>query len=92
MILDYYHLIENVHQYAKVLYSEGEINRKRWVKEILDKVKNDEVEEAIKIVNEAKVEKLPENLVNLQTYMENNRERIYYRTFKEKGYYMEVEL
>ncbi|MDK2799318.1 MAG: hypothetical protein PWQ70_937 [Clostridiales bacterium] len=87
-ILDYYHLSENVHQYAKILYSEDEINRKRWIKEVLDKVNNDEIEEAIKIVNKVKIKKLPDNVVNLPTYMENNRERISYKTFKEKGYYI----
>lgn len=32
-ILDYYHLSENIHEYAKVLYPEDEINRKKWVKD-----------------------------------------------------------
>jgi hypothetical protein len=55
---------------------------------VLDKVQNDEVEEAINIVNKVKIEKLPDNIVNLPIYMENNRKRITYKTFKQKGYYI----
>jgi len=34
-ILDYYHLSENVNEFAKFLYPEDEVNQKRWVKEEL---------------------------------------------------------
>ncbi|WP_094550627.1 hypothetical protein [Petroclostridium xylanilyticum] len=39
-------------------------------------------------MNKVKIENLPDNVVNLPVYMENNRERIRYKTFKEKGYYI----
>ena len=87
-ILDYYHLSENVHEYSKAVYPEDEVNRKRWVNQVLDKVGEDQIDEAIKIVENAKVIKVSDNLVNLPVYMRNNRERINYKTYKEKDYYI----
>ena len=80
-ILDYYHLSENVHQYSKALYPEDEISRKRWINQILDNVEEDQIDEA-------KVIKPSETLVNLPSYLERNKERIKYKTYKDKGYYI----
>ena len=87
-ILDYYHLSENVHSYSKVVHPEDEISRKRWVKQVLDKVLEDKVDEAIKMVEKSKVGQLPDTIVNLPIYMKNNRERINYKTYKQKDYYI----
>ena len=87
-ILDYYHLDENTNDYAKLIYPEDEVNRKKWVRRILNCVLNGEVQKAIKLVEEKKVDKVPENMVNLYTYITNNQNRIDYKLFKEKGYYI----
>ena len=87
-ILDFYHLSENTHNYAKLIYPEDEISRKRWVNQVLDAVKNGKVDEAIKIIEQNKIDKIPNTVVNLYTYIINNRERIDYKTYKEKGYYI----
>ena len=87
-ILDFYHFSENVNQYAKFLYAEDELSRKKWVKQILDAVTEGRVSEAIRLVAEKKVEKVPDTVVNLNTYITNNRQRIDYKAFKDKGYYI----
>jgi hypothetical protein len=87
-ILDFYHLSENIHEYSKILYTENEVGRKKWVKEILDSITTGKVDEAIKYVEASKPEKIPDRIVNLHTYLTNNRERIDYKYYKEKGYYI----
>lgn len=87
-ILDFYHLSENTNNYAKFLYPEDEIGRRKWVKQVLDAVSGGKVEEAIKLVEAKKVEKLPDGVVNLNTYITNNRNRIDYHSLKDKGYYI----
>jgi hypothetical protein len=87
-ILDYYHLSENVNDYAKFIYPQDEVTRKIWAKKVLDAVMEGKVEEAMKIVEEKNVDKTPKGIVNLYTYMANNRDRINYKEFKDKGYYI----
>lgn len=87
-ILDFYHMSENTHKYAKFIYPEDEVTRKIWVNKILDGLRNGKVTETIKLVEEKKVDKVPDGVVNLYTYITNNKERIDYKFYKEKGYYM----
>lgn len=87
-ILDFYHLSENAHNYARAIYPEDEVNRKKWVRQVLDAVTNGEVHQAIKLVDEKKGEKVPDNTVNLYTYIMNNQKRIDYKAYKDNGYYI----
>ena len=89
-ILDFYHLSENINSYSKVLFTKNDIERKKWVKEILELIQNDNVNLAIKLINENAIEKdlLPAGVVNLPEYIKNNRERINYYKYKENGYYI----
>lgn len=87
-ILDFYHMSENTHKYAKLIYPEDEISRKIWVNKVLDALKSGKVDEAIKLVRENKVEKVPDGVVDLSTYITNNLERINYKYYKENGYYI----
>lgn len=87
-ILDYYHLTENVNDYAKFIYPQDEVTRKIWANKVLDAVMEGKVEEAIKMVEEKKMDKTPKGVGNLYTYMINNRNRINYKGYKDKGYYI----
>lgn len=87
-VLDFYHMSENTYKYAKFLYPEDEVSRKKWINKILDGLKEGKVEETIKLVEEKKVDKLPDGVVNLSTYITNNRERINYKFYKDNGYYI----
>ena len=87
-ILDYYHLSENINNYAKFIYPEDEITRKGWVNKVLEAVLGGKVDEALKIVEEKKVDKTPQSVVKLYTYMTNNSVRIDYKTYRDKDYYI----
>lgn len=87
-ILDFYHMSENTHKYAKSIYPEDEIARKIWVNKVLDGLKSGKIEETIKLVEEKKLEKVPDGIVNLYNYITNNQERINYKFYKDNNYYI----
>lgn len=87
-ILDYYHLSENVHSFAKYMYPDNEIKMKGWAKDILDKIDKGLLEEALASLPDLKDVKLPAQVPNLRVYIENNRGRIDYRRYKLRGYYI----
>jgi hypothetical protein len=89
-ILDFYHLSENINNYAKYIYGENDIKRKKWVNKIIKYIKNGKVDLAIKNIDKIAVSKevLPTGIVNLPEYIKNNIGRINYKEYKEKGYYI----
>jgi hypothetical protein len=87
-ILDYFHLSENVHGYAKALYPLDEIGRKLWVNTVLDLIKEEKVDEALKYIAVKLIKNLPPGVGNVYNYIENNKDRIKYKIYKEKGYYI----
>jgi len=87
-ILDFYHMSENTHKYAKFIYPEDEVTRKIWVNKVLDSLNAGNVDKAIKLVKEKKTDKIPDGVVNLYTYITNNRDRINYKFYKENDYYI----
>ena len=87
-ILDYYHLSENVHSFAKYLYPDNEVKMKGWANGILDKIDKGLVDEILASLPELKDVKLPVQVPNLKIYIENNRGRIDYRRYKLRGYYI----
>ena len=87
-ILDFYHISENIHKYGKFIYPEDEVSRKKWVNKILECLNTGDIEKAIKLAEEKKVNKTPDGIVNIYTYMVNNKERIKYKYYKDKGYYI----
>lgn len=87
-ILDYYHLSENVHSFAKYQYPDNEIKMKGWAKDILDKIDKGLVDEVLAGLPDLKEVKLPVQVPNLKVYIENNRGRIDYRRYKLRGYYI----
>lgn len=88
-ILDYYHLKENVYDYAKALYPTDEKKSNRWAKTVMNYIDEGNVDKAIKITKwSPKISGIKGNVVNLEKYIENNRERINYPEYKRKGYYI----
>lgn len=87
-ILDFYHFSENAHKYAKALYPENEVARKSWVNTLISFVNDGEVQKAVEFVQKHNLSNLPNGIVNLTSYITNNRERINYKFFKDNGYYI----
>jgi hypothetical protein len=87
-ILDYFHLSENIHGYAKALYPEDEIGRKIWVNAVLDLIKEDKVDEALEYISIKLIKDPPAGICNIYHYIENNKDRVKYKTYKAEGYYI----
>ena len=85
-ILDLYHLKENIYKFAKHILNDNE-DIKKWAEIIIDKIENHyAVDEALAMI--PFIEKLPEGVPNLRTYIENNRSKINYPMFRDQGYFV----
>jgi hypothetical protein len=73
---------------AKFFYVDDEVTPKRWIKQVLDAVENGKVSNAIMLVEEKRVGGIPGGIVNLCTYINNNKNRIDYKAYKDKGYFI----
>ena len=87
-ILDLFHLCENTHSYAKAIFRNKEEKYIPWADDIIEKLKNGEKRDVVKILNGLKNRKIPKGTVNLHTYVMNNINKIDYKQYEEKGYYV----
>ena len=85
-ILDLYHLKENIYTYAKHKYNHDSAKYTAWAESAIAKVEKGLAEELLSELPET--EKLPAGIVNLKTYITNNRDKINYPEYKEKGYFV----
>jgi hypothetical protein len=78
-ILDYYHLCENVSNFAKVIFDNIESNYRPWTEKICQLLKNSQTEDAKKIIKNFKQRILSKSSINLLIYLENNKNNIGYK-------------
>ena len=86
MILDLYHLRENIYTYAKNKFPNAPAKYTAWAESAIKMVENEEGDKLLELLPEG--EKLPVGCVNLSQYISNNLDRMKYKTFKEKGYFV----
>lgn len=84
MILDLFHLFENVHTYAKGLFPEDSVKANSWAKPVCEKLEEGKWKEVL----EKDVEDKTVLGFNLHSYIETNSDRIDYPTYKRKGYFV----
>jgi hypothetical protein len=85
-VLDLYHLKENIYKFAKHIFNDS-AEIVKWAETIIDKIENHyAVDEALAMI--PFIEKLPDNVPNLKTYIENNRSKINYPMLREQGYFV----
>ena len=87
-ILDLFHLCENTYTYAKSIFKNDESKYVSWAEDIIKKFKNSEIGSVLDILKKYKHRKLPKGVVNLYNYTNNNIDRIDYKQYTEKGYYI----
>lgn len=87
-ILDYFHLCENVNEYAKAMFSGNEAIWKPWAKRICDMLKESEYENVLLELEPYKDRKFGNCNINLYGYINNNRNNIDYKTYISKGYFV----
>lgn len=87
-ILDFFHLCENTHSFAKAIWGTDEKKCKTWAKCICDKLENGKYKEVLEEIKEYESMKMPPGIVNLYQYINNNRHNIDYPTYKANGYFI----
>lgn len=85
-ILDFFHAIEYLTEFAKVLFKEKQ-KRTDWVAQQKVLLLNDKVQKVIKNVEEISCpsQKKKDAQKKLLTYYGNNSQRMFYKTYKERG-------
>jgi len=87
-ILDFFHLSENVHTYAKYLFKMDEAKYKPWAKNICELLKKSQYKSVLQEL-EADKDKKPDGCpVNLYNYISNNIKNIDYAAYEQKGYFI----
>lgn len=84
-VLDYYHMCENVYNYAKSLYPSDDAQIKAWAKSIIAKIEAGKIDEALDAIPFSHERRLSPGAPNLHTYLNNNRDRMNYKEFQQKG-------
>jgi hypothetical protein len=85
-ILDLYHLKENVYSFSKHIAPET-AKATVFAETIIDKIENHyAVDDALALIPAGL--NLPPGVPNLRTYLENNRERMNYPLYRERGYFV----
>jgi len=87
-ILDYYHLCENVYEYAKALHGLDPIKYKPWALKICDQLKDSQTELVLYELEQYKDRKLDGTSLNLYGYISNNKNNVDYLTYEKKGYFV----
>lgn len=85
-ILDLFHLKENIYTYAKYLFNQDASKYTPWAEVLIDRIEKGKADEALALIPQTK--KLPTGVVNIKTYIENNRDKINYTEYREKGYFV----
>jgi hypothetical protein len=86
-ILDYYHLCENVNDYAKCLFNMDESRYTPWAEQICAALKAGKYKEVLQELRKPG-KKGKASHVNLYGYIENNSNNIDYPTYIDKGYFI----
>ena len=84
-ILDYFHLCENVHTYAKSLFNMDASKYTPWSSRICDLLKESKYKA---VLQELEPEKPTGCSVNLYGYISNNIRNIDYALYEKKGYFI----
>ena len=87
-ILDYFHLEENVYEYAKAIFKNKEEKYKPWAEMIMKYINNYQIEKALLEIEKFSKLKLSTGIVDLSVYINNNIDKINYKEYKTKDYFI----
>jgi hypothetical protein len=87
-ILDFFHLSENVYEFAKFIFSMDKTRYEPWAKDITKALRNSDYPLVLHELAQFKDRELPSGVVNLHGYISNNIHNIDYKTYIEQGYFI----
>lgn len=82
---------EHVYECANAIYPDDEIGRKRWANEIIDGfMVADKIEETVGSLKpeDYREEAVKAKVEDLKTYLDNNKDKMHYKQYKDKGYFI----
>lgn len=85
-ILDYYHALGHLGEFASLVFKKKS-QKEAWIEEQKDFLWNDQVERVMEAIDKqaCKTQKQKDKQRVLMQYDQNNRDRMQYKTFTEKG-------
>jgi len=87
-ILDFYHLCENVNEFAKHLFNQDENQYKPWVKDICDALRHSKCDNVLKELEKTKDKTYKNCSINLYSYISSNSNNIDYKNYETRGYFI----
>ena len=87
-ILDYYHLCENVHEYARHYFKMDEARSKGWADRTCSALKKSQHASVLEELRTHETSHMSKCPVNLPGYIANNINNIDYAAYEQKGYFI----
>ena len=87
-ILDKFHLIENIYEYAKYIFNEDMKKVEKFKNKIIDYCYSNEYNLIVKELNKYKNISIPKTTCNLPVYLENNKDKINYSKYEHNGWFV----
>lgn len=87
-ILDKYHLIENIYEYANFIFNSNKKKAEKFKDKILGYCYSREYKKIGKELKKYSKIEIPGTVCNLPVYLENNRNKIDYSTYETNGWFV----
>jgi hypothetical protein len=87
-ILDYYHLCENVNEFAKQIFNMAESEYRPWANRVCEQLRESRFENVLAELGAIGKKQTDRATVNLQGYIRNNINNIDYAAYIKKGYFI----
>ena len=87
-ILDKFHLIENIYDYAKYIFNEDMKKVEKFKDKIIGYCYSREYNLIVKELKKYKNVTIPKTVCNLPVYLENNKNKIDYSTYEHNGWFV----
>lgn len=87
-ILDKFHLLENIGDYAKAVFKDNERKVNNFVERTFERIVNKEFDLIYSELKKYKDLSLPSGTVNLETYIKNNENKMDYRHYESQGWFV----
>jgi hypothetical protein len=87
-ILDYWHLCENVSDFAKNVFSQDEKKYKPWAQKVCKLMKESKTLDALSMIKSLTKTQFKKSSFDLAQYIQNNIDNVNYKAYISKGYFI----
>lgn len=87
-ILDKFHLIENIYEYARILFNDNKKKMEIFKDKIIGYCYSNEYDLIQKELKKYAKRDIPTTVCNLPTYIENNKDKINYSTYEHNNWFV----